>query len=318
MLLFWNIENLRNQISLYRLDEIEEFITRLARPAIYMSRIKTDDSQISIGESKFGGIPDLPDDVVWPYRKGTPLTFIAQFELSQISAKMPTLPDNTLQQTTLWDMDSITTTRPDEVMYRLPETGTLFFFYDAVNHSYGEVGSWKIIYSQSGVELSPRKNHHADPSEAIEFQILPTHQIQFNSCLSLPMPYEMSSFQRKPFYLDLEERYWNMLFNNCLNPTHQIYGYPRMIQNPLQYECVIDTQDLNRVRKDGKIEFHRSDGELVNIEFEMMKWQFLFQIDTDESLNVIWGDMGTLYVCIPTANLISHNFDASHTIMQCS
>src|SRR5690606_14890842 len=111
---------------------------------------------------------------------------------------------------------------------------------------------------------------------------------------------------------------WNMLFNNYSNPTHQIYGYPRLIQNPLQYECVVDTQDINRVRKDGKIEFHRSDGELVNIESEMMKWQFLFQVDTDEDLNVIWGDMGTLYVCIPTTSLISHDFDASHTIMQCS
>lgn len=52
--MFWNIEDLRNQISLYGLDEIEEFITRLARPAIHMARTKIDDNQAEIGESKFG------------------------------------------------------------------------------------------------------------------------------------------------------------------------------------------------------------------------------------------------------------------------
>lgn len=58
-------------------------------------------STIALGQSRFGGTPDLPHDVEWPTREGRPLTFLAQIDLTQVRAS------------------------------DLPAAGWLLFFYDA-------------------------------------------------------------------------------------------------------------------------------------------------------------------------------------------
>ena len=47
----------------------------------------SDDQQIPIGASKFGGSPDLPRNEPWPVNEqtGEPLHFIAQINFSEVS-----------------------------------------------------------------------------------------------------------------------------------------------------------------------------------------------------------------------------------------
>lgn len=67
-------------------------------------------SQLALGASRFGGLPDLPPGVEWPKRQKVPMEFVAQIRLADIAAHDP---ENTL-----------------------PHTGTLLFFYNSQWDSY--------------------------------------------------------------------------------------------------------------------------------------------------------------------------------------
>ena len=56
------------------------------------------------GSTKFGGMPDVPEGFEWAYYNGRPLSFLAQFDLEEISR---------------YDTENL-----------LPRTGVLSFFYD--------------------------------------------------------------------------------------------------------------------------------------------------------------------------------------------
>jgi uncharacterized protein (TIGR02996 family) len=46
--------------------QLKERLLRLARPALRMKEIEADDTQIAIGASKIGGLPDMPAGFRWP------------------------------------------------------------------------------------------------------------------------------------------------------------------------------------------------------------------------------------------------------------
>ena len=77
-------------------------------------KVKLEPQQhIQLGDSKIGGMPDLPVTIEWPHAHGKPLAFIAQINLADIH-----------------DLD---------VEQQLPAQGWLYFFYDAVNEHWGDV-----------------------------------------------------------------------------------------------------------------------------------------------------------------------------------
>jgi uncharacterized protein (TIGR02996 family) len=48
------------------LPELKDRLLRLARPALRMKKLATDDQDLAICASKIGGLPDLPHDFRWP------------------------------------------------------------------------------------------------------------------------------------------------------------------------------------------------------------------------------------------------------------
>src|SRR6188472_2057982 len=97
------IDELRELIHQHQLERWEEKIISLAKPAIAIQKqlIRNEDD-IPLGASKIGGNPDLPQGVEWSFYQDKPLTFIAQFKLSEIA--------------------------PFDVEKILPERGMLYFF----------------------------------------------------------------------------------------------------------------------------------------------------------------------------------------------
>lgn len=134
--MFRSIGHLIEQIHEYKLEAFEDQIVKLAKPSVLMTRTKVNEGDIPIGASKLGGNPDLPKDFKWPHWKDKPLTFIAQFKLSEVAeaSSIHTKPN----QLTLWDMSKIPTTRPDRTNDMLPETGMFYFFYDMGDIPYDE------------------------------------------------------------------------------------------------------------------------------------------------------------------------------------
>src|SRR5688572_4066318 len=103
--MFKDVDALREQLRVYGLERLEDKIVQLAKPAIKLIPYRVDDNAVLIGASKLGGNPDLPPDFQWKYHGDKPLTFIGQFKLSEIAS---------------YDKNK-----------ELPETGMLYFFYEA-------------------------------------------------------------------------------------------------------------------------------------------------------------------------------------------
>ena len=108
-----NLQNLRSKYEEYGLGRIFEEIKSYAKNAMEISIKVSDDQQIPIGASKFGGSPDLPRSEPWPVTEqtGEPLHFIAQINFSEVSE---------------FDTQS-----------ELPSRGMLYLFYDCAGMPWG-------------------------------------------------------------------------------------------------------------------------------------------------------------------------------------
>ena len=108
-----NLQNLRSKYEEYGLGRIFEEIKSYAKNAVEISLKASDDQQIPIGASKFGGSSDLPRSEPWPVNEqtGESLHFIAQINFSEVLE---------------FDTQS-----------ELPSRGMLYLFYDCAQMPWG-------------------------------------------------------------------------------------------------------------------------------------------------------------------------------------
>src|SRR5260221_2825002 len=78
-------DNLRERLEKHGLSRVAEEIATLAEPAIRFKTSKTLETEIPVGASKLGGKPDLPPAVVLPIWNGTPLSFLLQINLEDLT-----------------------------------------------------------------------------------------------------------------------------------------------------------------------------------------------------------------------------------------
>ncbi len=97
------------------LSRLIKDIDLVSKPSIRLSPTPVDESSLKIGTSKLGGTPDLPPEASWPEWKGLPQSFIAQIHLDDV--------------------------RPYDSAKLLPQSGMLWFFYDAQQQTFGRVPS---------------------------------------------------------------------------------------------------------------------------------------------------------------------------------
>ena len=107
-----------------KLSRLVKDIDRLARPSIRLTATAVDESDLKIGASKLGGVPDLPPGAAWPVLKGQPQSFIAQIRLEDA--------------------------RQYDTAKVLPQSGMLWFFYDAQQQTFGadpgDRGGWQVLF----------------------------------------------------------------------------------------------------------------------------------------------------------------------------
>lgn len=319
--MFSDVGALRSQIRAYKLHRLEDQLVSLAKPCIRMVPVRIDDDTVPMGASRFGGHPDVPKGFEWPHLGGKPLTFIGQFNLAEVA---------------LHDVSNL-----------LPKSGRLYFFFEAAELPYGksdERDGWRVLFFEDETSPLIRLTHptlrFADsivPDFTHTIKALPAHMLTFSSEVSLPPIYGDEtadygiSFETLPQVAPATKNesdnptrsehdlYWELYAQSRPGPRHFWLGHPDRIQYFIEWNAVVLSQRImpegtdswgNRVFSPEQIS--------GRIRPEMAQWQFLFQIDSDDSLNVKWGDVGTLYVCIPKVSLAMRDFDACWTIMQCS
>lgn len=218
------------------------------------------------GASKFGGAPDLPPDVEIPSKDGSPLTLIAQLNLSDAALAGNAGP--------------------------LPESGVLSFFYDTEEQPWGgeedDRNRWTLLYFENPEELDRR--------EVPEEVMLPEFAASFLEQETL----DIDAIIGMDFDDDTGEAIFELLEEGA--PHHQVLGHPSAVQNPVFPEIA-----------------HYCDGieDWDEAEKAAGDYVLLFQMDSDDDLDAVWGDLGMLYFCIRKEDLEEKRFDRTQMIMQC-
>ncbi len=115
-------------------EDIASDVQKYARVVIEGEMV---DTAVSVGQSKVGGKPDMPEDMSWPHEPGreeSPLAFLCQINLAEV--------------------------QEHDLAGKLPKTGMLWFFSIAEgDRAYGyeiDDATTKVVYQANPTELSSR------------------------------------------------------------------------------------------------------------------------------------------------------------------
>ena len=239
------------------------------------------------GFTKLGGLPALPAEIEWPSWNGKPQSFLAQIDLAEIHAVLPSF---------------------------LPPAGRLYFFYDQEQGVWGfdpkERGGWRVFYSSAdGPAPMEREAPAALPPEAI---YKPKH-LRPSRIEVLP---DSQTLPRDKFDWDTDGDAYLEL---CSAPfqgehRHQMLGYPAPVQNPdMEEECQLASNGLYVGDETGY-----KDPRAAALKAGAADWKLLLQLDTDDDTGWMWGDVGTLYFWIREQDARNADFDKAWVVLQCS
>jgi len=178
----------------------------------------------------------------------------------------------------------------------LPSEGALLFVYP------GDEQPWGIYPKDkeySSVLHVPDLNEPAPASEG-QFQF---SHISFRSIRSLP-PFERVGEDEniEDNYLELQDSRFDGL------PRHLVGGLPCIYQNDdmgLQAQLAMhqpftgDARDFKQIKRGAQ------------------DWRLLAQFDSDDDMEVAWGDAGCLYFWIRTIDATAGKFDNVWSFLQC-
>ena len=234
-----------------------------------------------VGGHRLGGRPDLAPDVVWPMCGRLPLAFVGQVALAEV----PVLPGS-----------------------MLPSDGLLSFFYDAVEQPWGDSpddqGAWRLLWQPPGVALETRafpgalESHVQFAPVALGVELELTH-----------VPWE--SAETEQVELSTEEWYaYSDVLERPAGTCHRLWGHPDPVQGDMQRTCENMWQSVQRHGDEPDTAAVASAG------YRAVDWRLVLQVDSQDEIGMMWGDIGTLYCWMPTAALAARRWDDAWVILQ--
>lgn len=276
------VEELTNAGLKYYINELYEVVDRKIKIDIY----STNGTPVEVGVSKIGGKPDVIKDFYWPINNGRHLAFLAQINLSEIRD----YDDNKL----------------------LPDSGMLYFFYDSEEMEWGydenSIEGFKVIYFDGDNNELQRMDYPADLKEQ-EYSIFKEVDLSFSSKWSFPS-YEVVDIEFDEVASDAYFDYQSLENDNM---SH-LLGYFDNIQGDVRFECVDAVERINGDRRNWNELSNQEQQELLSKQNE---WILLFQLDSIDEANMMWGDTGMLYFMIKKDDLKNKAFDKVWLILQC-
>ena len=272
---------------------MSEMLDSLKKNEIDISTEFNNNSEIT-GKSKIGGRPYLPEDFIWPYYQGFPLSFLAQINLEEVNS---------------FDKDKL-----------LPNAGMLYFFYEPETEERGYnlqcKGCAKVFY----YEVFSSFSLIDFPQDMGADYKIPEFKVNLKSYKSLP------SYEN--FYLLLKEQEFfknhNIsfkdfvpIYNELFIPNHnytKLLGYPEVIQNSMEVQCAAVTMGFNIGNGVNPSKEYEEE-----IKKASKDWILLFQMDTIETddYELMFGDSGHIYFWIRKEDLANKNFENIWLILQC-
>jgi uncharacterized protein YwqG len=200
----------------------------------------------------------------------------------------------------------------------LPQSGILYFFYDFTDQPWGfdpkHRGGAVVLHVDHAAALL--RASLPDDAKPDDVSLVP-FRARFSVVPSLPSSGSVI-FQQ----LSLTDEEWDRYDEfyeavrqhfTSAEPCHQLLGYSNNVQGDMQLECQLVSHGLYC----GDCSAYESP-QRAELEPGAADWRLLLQFDSDDDLNVMWGDCGMIYFWIREADLRAKRFGESWTILQCS
>ena len=283
-------------------DAVKQELKDMCRNAIHLNIGGKGAS--AVGGTRFGGVPDVPADFVWPTYEGTsynddevksrPLSFLAQFNCAELA--------------------------PLDTEGLLPKTGVLSFFYEMESMRWGfdpkDAGCARVFWFEDTSALAPAQVPE-DLDKDFRFPML---KIAMNS--------EHSYIDGQDFRIILEDEIdWDAM-DDILKElgieepenSSKLLGWPNLIQDSMMLECEFASRGYYLGNPEGWAKVPGDERE-EKMRTSLDDWRLLFQLDTVESaednFELMFGDCGRLYFCIRKEDLLARRFDQIWLILQC-
>jgi uncharacterized protein YwqG len=251
----------------------------LARPAVSLTIHQADEAAIPVGNSKLGGLPDLPPGVAWPHREDKPLEFLAQINLADVAD---------------FDREKL-----------LPSSGLLSFFLDTrrfgANRAtvlYFEGPDWQRLEKPEALMARGLMNSIRKLWEGSRLK-LSVCSINAGPLWTLP-EWEASDWltlgnlkptaEDYPAYHRLQEQLENQL------PKHQMLGHADSLEGNVAHEAEQATRQLDWAR------------DVQAIEQGALEWEVLLQLDCQEP-DWDWEGFDRMFFLIRREDLRARRFD---------
>jgi len=274
-----------------------ELLEKFAVSSIRIETQPAEESDFRLGESKIGGTPHLPDNTEWPIYKDISLGFIAQLNLADIA--------------------------PFDTEKKLPHEGILYFFHEGGEEVWGfdpkDREGFRVIYHKGDTD---NLKITALPENIHEFAILSPCKLSFETSISYPMGENLdavglSEGTLKEFITmkrDEMDKYDEIIeeYYDDDHGGHRLLGYPNLVQGDIFSECQLVSNGLYCGDSSGY-----SSPKAKELKSGISDWTLLFQIDSDDNAEVMWGDCGMIYFAIKKDDLKSGNFDNIWAVFQC-
>ncbi len=266
-------ENLRELTREHLPASLADQFVDLARPAV---RLRHADGATG---SWLGGNPMVAPGTAWPHWNDVPLSLLLVLNVEDIRALKTDAP--------------------------LPEVGILNFFYEAAEQqAWGfdpaHRDGWRVIWADPNDAESV-----AAPDGATRFerqcvtpeQILTIPDWEDGPLVhpaSAPRPRRWPWTRQDKTPDDTWDRYtrfaeaWEESVGLQEVPYHQVGGWPRLQQSSIWRECHLSSQGVYLGSGTPDLAEHQLTGGEED-------WRLLLQLDTDDALGWMWGDLGTLF-----------------------
>lgn len=278
-------ERLEAIVAAHLDDERAEQLLSLVRPSL---RLSLDGNPEPAG-SRVGGFPLA--DVDWPEWKGNPLSFLCQLRIGDLRQLEPT-------------MDG---------------AGLLLVFYAVDEQPWGfdpaDRGGWRTVLVEDPASarlLEAPEGAVTTPERRITLILEPT----------LPYYWESEFFDLfNPQRINFDDvkgsdelfAATDQIEESRGLSVHQAFGWPTVIQNPMREEAQLASHGIYLGDADG-YKGPRAQ-ELLGGAAE---WRLLLQLDSDDDLDWMWGDVGRIYFWIRDEDLQARRFEDTWCILQCT
>jgi uncharacterized protein YwqG len=234
--------------------------------------------------SRLGGAALLPAGLAWPATDaGKPLSFIGQVNTNEVGVpdQLPPLPPNTL------------------IAFFYEADEQQGWGFDPQDHQY-----WRVIT----VPLTGAMPM-SSPDGALTFS---PHRLVPGRVTTVPSMWEPVIEELWAADQEALRRLYTELEGGDEAPRHRMFGWPDLVQNPMQLECQLASGGIYV----GGPEGYR-DPRAAPLSGGAAEWTLLLQVDTDDDVGWMWGDVGTIFYWIRASDLHAGRFDRVWMVFQC-